>query len=166
LEEKRLGGGRTYLINALHMAGHQDEALVLLIDLLEHGQAWEDFQLGLHFMAEWSPETYERVSLRFIRGQELDDQVRPEWAMSWVRGWAMTYAGGLIRQRKAPTLLDELERIATDPQEDAIARKDARNAIAEAAGHGLLDPRPMLFEASEENLAWLKARARERLQSP
>ena len=99
-----LGGRKTYLINALYMAGEKAEALELLLQLLDVCEEWDDVELGLRFLSEWSPETYERVAVRFIRGVP--------WDKMGVQGWAMVYAGGLLKRRLAPSLLDELARIA------------------------------------------------------
>jgi hypothetical protein len=75
----------------------------------------------------------------------------------------MTHAGRIIRGGRGAILLDELERIATDPQEDELARRDARNAIRDAAGQGLFARPHGYIGESKDDLPSLNAEARRRL---
>jgi hypothetical protein len=96
---------KTYLMNALYNAGLEEEAMERLIELLEHSENERDTELGLRLLSNWSPEAYERVAVRFIRGVP--------WDKSHVSAWAMSYAGSLLRQGLARGLFEELATIAS-----------------------------------------------------
>jgi hypothetical protein len=120
-----LAGRKSYLINALYMAGERSEAIELVTELIKSAPEWDDLELALSLLHQWSPSDYARVALPLIRGALPDSM--------GTRSWAMLYAGLILRTGKEPQLLDELVRIVRDPSESELSKGQARWAIAHAA---------------------------------
>jgi hypothetical protein len=157
LRADTLGGRKTYLINALYMAGQRAEAVELLLRLLDVCEKEDDVELGLRFLSEWSPEAFERAAVRFIRGVP--------WDRRFVQAWAMLYAGVLLERGLALTLLDELAGIALDARATEVARHQARVGLANAAGLKMMSPQHNHFidHASDSEVRQLIEAVRARL---
>lgn len=83
-----------YLVDALYRAGCQVDALDMMLTVLEHGSQWDHMQSALGFIAEWSPATFERVSLPIIRGTFFEGlTLTTSEEANQTRVWVMIYAG-------------------------------------------------------------------------
>jgi hypothetical protein len=117
---------RTSPIRGLYLAGAQDEAVALLLRLMRISERSDELQLSLRLLSEWRPYLFEREVLKFLS--------RDYTGPADLRTWAMVNSAALLRDGNARSLLNDLVEIALDPTEDVIARKDARNALTQAAG--------------------------------
>jgi hypothetical protein len=123
---------RTYSVQALSRAGYEEEAVDRLLGILRKGTEDEQ-QLAFRFLSEWRPELFEREASRALASSwhEVTDDAR---------GWVMASAVKLLQRGHARTLLDQLERIALDPEETPHQRLGAW-ALLLAAGFSPADER-------------------------
>ncbi len=150
-----LGWREAGLINRLYMAGQREESIEGACDLLARTEKWDEAEVALNLLSEWSPETFERVAVPFIRGVA--------WDRGGTQGWAMIYAGKLLREGHAVGLLEEIARLALRPDGSFNTRRDARLALADAVRFDLDWREHLAFKATDSEVEQVVGSLRERL---
>ncbi|HYM16562.1 MAG TPA: hypothetical protein VEZ14_13480 [Dehalococcoidia bacterium] len=146
---------KVWLIGMLMLSGRSAASEEAVVKRLRRSQDGDELEVALRALAEWSPTSYERVAIDFIRPGNPTANER-------VRSWAMAYAGHLLRVGEAAALLEEIIRVATSEGETSIARRGARVALAEAAG--LERAENLVFSGSDTDLHELITEARRRVR--
>ncbi len=119
---------RAFLIGILDI-GHRrrNESMALLVSLMKSTTDPNVALASLKAMANLSPGRFAEIVLPFLDGLSWDVDGR-------VRAWAFAYSAAVVRKVRIDTLLQKIAAIARERDNDPLARRDARIALAAIGG--------------------------------
>jgi hypothetical protein len=142
---------RTHLMDTLRMLGAREEAMDWAARQLSTSSSADDRQAALQLIAEHAPERYAAAMASLKGSGDMDEKGRAR---------ALACAGGVMKKVPSPGLVDEVARIAGDPNEPETVRYHAQRALAEAVGQ-LRDGYSLVrYQRRDADLPELVAKAR------